>query len=82
MTKPFAKAIAVVAFKLDPSVKASYRLAIASSALCTGLLLTSVADAAYILFGHAAFDRAIIDGQPLPTEPVGPGAARAGTAAP
>jgi hypothetical protein len=33
MTKPFAKAIAVVAFKLDPNVKASYRLAIASSAL-------------------------------------------------
>ena len=52
MTKPFAKAIAVVAFALDPSLRASYRLAIASSALCTGLLLTSVANAAYILLGE------------------------------
>jgi hypothetical protein len=33
-------------------MKASYRLAIASSALCTGLLLTSVANAQFILFGE------------------------------
>ena len=33
-------------------MKASYRLAIASCALCTGLLLTSTANAAYILFGE------------------------------